>query len=644
MKMNKMKKTAAFIIAASMMFTATASAYEFPHSFWSPNGAYESAVDAKNTQDIITYGEQVLSIIRNEPRNEQTENVMGSRLYELGNAYEKLGRYDKAAKCFQEYLPYGKSRGWDDGVKIANAKILQFTPAVKVFTDSASPVKYYGAKNEPEYGTLVGQTSDSQTEDGESMLLLYHEYGDSFNDWDNLIMEKAKSSGKALELALNFPREGNQLDEIINDSSVSGVISFLKKYPDVPVYLRIGAEANVWSASPDSEKYKKAFRKIADEAHHNLSNVATVWSMSHTSGWNVNVDDLYPGDEYVDWVGISAYCVKYFEAKRWPEDKKYNEICFKSGDSADPVLLIKHFVDTYGDRKPIMLAECGTAYRTNGEVNEEHSDWAVNELNRMYNFIPMVYPQVKLIAYFNKDMGNDRFKYNLSGNSALLSKYREVIKLPHFIHDKYGSKPQQTYKSVYETSVTGDKMTVYAYPHVFGDSQPKVHYYIDGKWTDSSQTVPYKCTLKIGGLSEGAHELKAVVESNGQTITENKYTIYTSPNPIKIKINGNYAEADVQPFIENGRTYVPVRIISENLGCDVKWEQSTKTATVTRGNTEIRMTIGSKIIKVNGADREIDSPVQIKSDRTFLPIRAIGEILGAKVDWDGNNRCVIVEE
>ena len=643
-KRKQLTKITAGIIAA-MMLTPAVHAYDFPGTFWSPNNAYEAAVDAKNAQDTIKYGEQVLGIIRNEPLNEQTADVMGSRLYEVGNAYERIGQYDNAARCFKEYIPYGEYRGWEDGVKIADAKALQFSSDVKVFTETTSPVKYYGAKNEPKYGTLVGQTSDSHMEDGESMILLYHEYGHSFDNWEDQIMEKARRNGQAVEFALNFPREGNQLDEIINDNSfMPSVTGFLKKYSDVPVYVRIGAEANIWGAAPDADKFKQAFRKIADEIHRGTNNAATVWSMGHTSSWYMNMDNLYPGDEYVDWVGISAYCNKYFEAKRWDGEDTFNEVYFKSGDSADPVLLIKHFIDTYGDRKPIMLAECGLSYHTNGSINETHTDWAVSEMERMYNYIPMVYPQVKLIAYFNKHMDSEKNYYDLSGNSGLLSKYKEVIKLPHFIQNKYENTPQFTYKSVDNASVSGSSFTVYAYPHVFGNSQPKVDYYIDGKWAGGSQNIPYKCELNLSGLSDGTHELKAVVESNGSVAAEKKYTINTSANPIKIKINGSYANSDVPPFIDNSRTYVPVRVISENLGCDVQWEQSTKTAVVTRGNTEIRMTIGSNTIKVNGADREIDAAVQMKNDRTFLPIRAIGEILGAKVDWDNDNRCVIVEE
>lgn len=625
-------------------FAATVYAYDLPDGFWNPNNYYEAAQEARDYENTIKYGEQVLNIIRNEQLNEQTADIMGSRLYEVGNAYEQLGEYDKAVKCFEEYLQYGEYRGWDDGVKIAKSKILQFTSSVDVYTETTETQKYYGAVNEPKKGTLIGQTSDSGTENEESMILLYQEYGQPINNWITQTFDKAKESGRAVELALNFPREGNQLDEIISDTYfLPKLIGVLKRYSNVPIYLRIGAEANIWTYYADPDKYKSAFRKIADEVHYNTDNVAVVWSMGHTSSWYINMEDYYPGDEYVDWVGVSAYCKKYFEGKLWDVDNQFNEIYFKSGNSADPVLLIKEIVDKYGDRKPIMLAECGVSHSTSSSsINENHTQWAVEELERMYNYVPMVYPQVKLIAYFDKYISKEVNDYSLSGSGALANKYEEMINLPHFIKYNYSNSPQYIYKSVDGVSASGS-ITVYAYPHVYGDNVPKVDYYIDGAWVTGSTSAPYKQVIDLSGYSDGSHELKAVVESGGEAKTEKIYTINVGGN-IRIKINGSNVEADVPPFIENDRTYVPVRLISENLGCNVDWEQSTQTASVSRGNVKIQMTLNSNVITVNGEKRTIDTAVKMKNDRIFLPVRAVAEILGCNVGWDGDNRCVIIGE
>jgi len=56
----------------------------------------------------------------------------------------------------------------------------------------------------------------------------------------------------------------------------------------------------------------------------------------------------------------------------------------------------------------------------------------------------------------------------------------------------------------------------------------------------------------------------------------------------------------------------------------------------------IEMTIGSKIIKVNGVVSTIDAAPQIKWDRTFVPIRFIVEALGGTIAWNAKTRTVTI--
>ena len=76
------------------------------------------------------------------------------------------------------------------------------------------------------------------------------------------------------------------------------------------------------------------------------------------------------------WVGVNCYASKYFQGRVWQGESRYNEVCFKTGYSSDPVVMIKDAVEKYGGRKPIMISECGSAYRTNGDINETDSEWA----------------------------------------------------------------------------------------------------------------------------------------------------------------------------------------------------------------------------------------------------------------------------
>jgi uncharacterized protein YbbC (DUF1343 family) len=110
---------------------------------------------------------------------------------------------------------------------------------------------------------------------------------------------------------------------------------------------------------------------------------------------------------------------------------------------------------------------------------------------------------------------------------------------------------------------------------------------------------------------------------------------------IPVIVNNTPIYFDSAPFIdENSRTMVPARAIAEALGCTVEWNQATQKVTLTRGMTVISLTIGKKSVSVNGVVKELDTQPVLRYNRTMLPVRFIGEAVGAEVVWDGVHRQV----
>lgn len=525
--MKNPKRLTAFIIAALMLCSsAGAWAYEFPNSFWPMNDGFEAAAAADDVYGIINYGVQSINLMETQPQNQDTMSVLGSRTYEVANAYERIGDYEAAAFYYEKYLPYGNYFGWTDGVKIAQSKISALPSTLDLYTLTDRPVIYYGAKNEPASGTLFGQISET-SKANESMVLAYQEYGDTstLNWLERVMLKDASASGKAVELALNFPGEGSQLDSIISDTSfINRFCRILAEYKDLPIYLRIGAEMNVWNDRADAGKYIAAFRKIAQAARDASTNVATVWSVAHTSPIDIDMNVFYPGDEYVDWVGISAYAVRYFQGRQWSETESYNEIYFKSGDGADPVRLVKDVVERYGDRKPIMLAECGSARYTRGEVYAESEEWARLNMLRMYSTVLMAYPQVKLIAYFNKSTPDEAQDYDMAGSPSMEAAFNSITSRPWFIQK--GDSSAKSFKPIGDTIyASGGSLDLYALPYTFKDQQPRVDYYIDGAWAGAAAELPYGAYLDVSALTDGTHTLEAVVTSNGTERIRKSYSL-----------------------------------------------------------------------------------------------------------------------
>lgn len=117
---------------------------------------------------------------------------------------------------------------------------------------------------------------------------------------------------------------------------------------------------------------------------------------------------------------------------------------------------------------------------------------------------------------------------------------------------------------------------------------------------------------------------------------------------IKIVLDEAPLNMDVNPIIVNGRTLVPIRVISEQLGFDVKWNGSTREVTILKDAYELTLKVGSsKAIGEfdDGFGKErseftLDSPPLIVNGRTLVPLRFISEQMGVEVEWDGENKVV----
>ena len=87
----------------------------------------------------------------------------------------------------------------------------------------------------------------------------------------------------------------------------------------------------------------------------------------------------------------------------------------------------------------------------------------------------------------------------------------------------------------------------------------------------------------------------------------------------------------VEVFVENDRSYVPVRFISESYEGAVEWVQETQTVNITFTDRTISLTIGKPEIIINGETKELDVAPIIRNERTFLPLRACTEAIGKEV-------------
>lgn len=132
-----------------------------------------------------------------------------------------------------------------------------------------------------------------------------------------------------------------------------------------------------------------------------------------------------------------------------------------------------------------------------------------------------------------------------------------------------------------------------------------------------------------------------------KSVDGDKVVIELQINNKDIKINGITKELDpgrgTVPQIVNNRTMLPIRAIIEALGGKVEYEPVDRKITIKLDDETIDMWIGNTSIKVNNNDKTLDVAPFITYDRTMVPVRFIVENLGYEVEWKEETKTVIIK-
>lgn len=147
-----------------------------------------------------------------------------------------------------------------------------------------------------------------------------------------------------------------------------------------PIYLRIGYEFDGPHNELEPKEYVKAYRHIVDLLRKKeVNNIAFVWhSYASKPFKDYKLSAWYPGDNYVDWIGISVFGHAYGSAN--------------FGSYCDTVL---NFAKAH--KKPIMIAESNPIKGIDKENTKVWDQWFVNFFTFIYN------KNIKAVSFINED-------------------------------------------------------------------------------------------------------------------------------------------------------------------------------------------------------------------------------------------------
>ena len=146
----------------------------------------------------------------------------------------------------------------------------------------------------------------------------------------------------------------------------------------------------------------------------------------------------------------------------------------------------------------------------------------------------------------------------------------------------------------------------------------------------------YTFTMPKGKVSVDATFVqKDAADANQNSAAEKSKVIKLQIGSRIVNVDNEAVIYDAAPVIRNDRTLVPIRIVTETLGGKVDWNGATKEVTLHIDGKEIKMTIGKTLEKYGVAPVIIDG-------RTFVPVRFVADELGATVAWDDATKTVTI--
>jgi hypothetical protein len=276
---------------------------------------------------------------------------------------------------------------------------------------------YIGAFIELDYN-VEGDISkfEDLTKKKHASYFTYVGYGRPFpKDW----VDKVKKSGAVPQIAFE---PNNGLEEVQDDAYLRAWARDAAR-SQVPIFLRWASEMNgpwcVWHKDP--QEYIDKFRLVAQVMREEAPNVAMVWTPFAEP--QRLIAQYYPGDEWVDWLGMNIYSVYVNNGD--PSRPAFDK---------DPVAWLRFLNDTFPN-KPIHISEFAAKIYCKGS-SKDTVDFAIEKMTRFYTAIRDEFPRVKSVNWFCWDTirgkkANNNYSF-LSDGRALVA-YRDLVGSDYFL-------------------------------------------------------------------------------------------------------------------------------------------------------------------------------------------------------------------
>ena len=497
------------------------------NNYW---GVWNSALEKKKSGDYKGAVETIMSI--SKVFLEDNKSASCAMLFKhLGECYSHMGDYSSASMCFSKEADYWSvTEGQEQSAIDAARRAKLIGTSVQMYiknTDKAYGGRIdFGEALEPSGGVLLGayaegdknlhdpydpnkfymDTFPAAAGKDAAAYLIYLPYGESITKYNSHI-RRAAEKGKFLQVSLE-PHGGL--------SQVNGHDGYLVKLAKEMencgclVMLRFAGEMNEvssdWHCEPS--EYIEKFRIVADIFHEYAPDVPVVWAPNFYP--EDNMDDYYPGDDYVDYVGVSSY------QGHQPVTDPLGQGVDRSRWSSQ----LDRLYSLYSHKKPIIIVEGAASYTDNN--GNDITEYACRQTKDFLTYLPIKYPNVKMFFAYVSD--SPRKKYALTTNSEYHKAFSKAVSGELILSDMYDDEYSYGYTELGNNVVVkGEKTQLCAYVTTPSQDVAYVNYYIDGVKVGVSYGIPFAVDVDLTAYSGKKITVEAkAFDKNNKKVSESK--------------------------------------------------------------------------------------------------------------------------
>ena len=413
------------------------------------------------------------------------ETRMAAHWRKAGEKALLLELYQPAVEAFRKEAAIYRSKGILQAALAQEARANQYSTELSLYLSQSAVSARRRERLEPEAGCYVGAFIDrddnlkqfveaSQTHGDvdqfnslvgkdHASFFMYRSYGQPFpRQWAEYL--------KARDAIVHIAWEPGDLSAVRDDDYLREFVDELVAL-DHPVMLRFASEMNgEWTAyHGNPAAYKKAFRLVY-QATRRAPKAAMMWCPNTIP--RQGLEDYYPGDDAVDWVGVNFYSVPFLD-----NDPS------RPGEKIHPTDHLQAVYDLYSARKPIAIGEWAASRQTKVKTDPV-TEFAKIKISQLYGTLPTRYPRVKMVNWYDSNNlleaspSRQLNNYQVTSPPDLLAHYRKAVSSPYYLGAGETSSPI-AYRPIFgRTKIGADtslRLSLKSY-----EQRPKVYFRVNG--------------------------------------------------------------------------------------------------------------------------------------------------------------------